>query len=71
MQSTHTDGGAWSYLLELTDHPSPKRVTRFALKGFAAASLYVGVLAALGVFTGAVWWLSAGAVCIALLGVVR
>ena len=63
MQSFDSQETMWSRLLEFTDHPSPRRVARYALYCAAAAGFYVGGLALVGVFGGGIWWIGFGLIC--------
>jgi predicted phage tail protein len=59
------------YLIESTGRPSPLAILRGALMAIAVSTLYVGVLAALGLFGGAIWWLSIGGASLVFLGVLQ
>ena len=59
------------YLMESKGRPSPLVILRGALLAVSVSTLYAGVLAALGLFGGAVWWLSIGVVSLALFGVLQ
>jgi hypothetical protein len=46
-------------------------ILRGALLAVSVSTLYVGVLAALGLFGGAIWWLSIGVASLALFGLLQ